>query len=122
MRAVAAVLAALGILFAVCVPSTSQAQVPVRVTTYLPTGSPMASGLWPFEGAAACSWNFPMGTVLELHDGLVITCLDRGDLGNGVPYSWVDIFLPTLAQASEVFWRYGGWSTARVVRWGYGEG
>lgn len=65
----------------------------VRITYYLPTGSPMASGRYPYVGAAACSYNYPLGTRLRfVADGWVVTCEDRGLLGYE---GWVDVFAPS---------------------------
>lgn len=54
-------------------------QMTVRVTYYEWTGYRMASGLWPYEGAAACSFDLPLGQWVEL-DGVSLHCLDRGHL------------------------------------------
>jgi hypothetical protein len=85
----------------------------VRVTWYLPTGNVMYSGQYPFVGAAACSWNFSIGTRLRLPDGREVTCLDRGRLGSA---GWVDIFVPTTADGRHVARQYGDWTTVVVVR------
>lgn len=61
----------------------------VRVTHYEWTGSPMYNGEWPHAGAAACSWNFPLGTVIVFPDGREVVCKDRGALGG---YGWVDVY------------------------------
>ena len=92
------------------------AQMTVRLTVYLPTGHVMHSGYYPFWGAAACSWNFPEGTVLELPDGHRVTCLDRGLLGAS---GWVDIYTPDWATARWVQAYYGPWTTVAIVRWGW---
>lgn len=86
----------------------------VRVTYYLPTGSPMASGNYPYVGAAACSYNYPLGTRLRfLSDGWIVTCEDRGLLGyNG----WVDVFSPSSAWGIEnVVGAYGDYAEVEVV-------
>ncbi len=52
----------------------------------------MYSGVPAYEGAAACSWEMPIGTVFSLAgdpDGRNYACLDRG---NGPRTSWVDIY------------------------------
>ena len=55
-------------------------QLTVRLTWYLPTGSPTYSGIWPVEGwTVACSWDFPLGQWIEI-DGERRQCLDRGHL------------------------------------------
>ncbi len=82
----------------------------VRVTWYGPTGFPMYSGDMPYEGAAACSWNLPLGTQIRLPDGAVVTCLDRGYLGP----NHVDLFAPTAAQGWSLIRRYGDWAWVEV--------
>lgn len=67
-------------------------QIPVRVTAYEWTGSPMYDGNWPDAGAAACSWDLALGTKLQFPDGTVVICEDRGMLGSGNPESWVDVY------------------------------
>jgi hypothetical protein len=51
----------------------------------------MYNGQQVFPGAAACSWNMPLGTRFFVNSDptrAVYTCLDRGALAN----SWVDIW------------------------------
>lgn len=95
----------------------------VRVTFYTLTGR-MASGASTRSGAAACSAFMPFGTLLELPDGRVVECLDRG---HGDWYwnqktgwdGWIDIWEPDrlegLAQVEAV---YGLNALAIVQRWG----
>lgn len=89
----------------------------VRLTYYLPTGDPMYSGIYPYSGAAACSWNFPIGTVLEFPYGDQVVCLDRGMLGSS---GWVDRFV--WSHGEGLYWEslYGQWTSVTVVRWGWG--
>lgn len=92
----------------------------VRVTFYTPTGNRMASGTYPFVGAAACSKNFPFGTILELPDGRTVLCLDRGDGDRHWPNHWIDVFVPTYrAGLAEVEAVYGVWTEVVVLRWGW---
>lgn len=49
-----------------------------RVTYYNWTGSRMFNGEWPHYGAAACSWNLALGTVIVLPNGEEVVCKDRG--------------------------------------------
>jgi hypothetical protein len=93
--------------------------VAVRVTHYTWTGSPMASGIWPYHGAAACSFNFPMGTIIRFRDGREVTCLDRGRLGWD---GWVDIYAATWAEGQRIqqaYEYYSGRELVEIVRWGY---
>jgi hypothetical protein len=71
---------------------------PVYVTWYLPTGQRMANGEFPHLGAAACSTDMRLGTVVLLPDRVVI-CKDRGLLGST---GYVDIFVPDKAHGDEV--------------------
>lgn len=87
----------------------------VRFTVYLDRGV-MYSGYQTHWGAAACSWNYPIGTQLELPDGMVVTCLDRGLLGSS---GWVDLWVPDWPAARAYQAHYGNWTTARIVRWGW---
>ena len=106
---------------AVCVERVSAASTPVRVTHYYATGNPMASGIYPYHGAAACSFNFPMGTILRFYDGREVTCLDRGRLGWS---GWVDIFAATWEEAIRIqrsYEYYTGYESVELVRWGYGQ-
>ena len=51
----------------------------------------MYNGEWVYEGAAACSWNLPLGTAFYIENDptkRIYICKDRGWL----PDTWVDIF------------------------------
>jgi hypothetical protein len=65
----------------------------VRVTYYTLPGV-MANGERVGLGAAACSRWMPLGTRLELPDGWVVTCKDRG-LGDYYWKGWVDVWAPS---------------------------
>lgn len=60
----------------------------VRVTHYDLNGV-MYNGEWVHEGAAACSWNFELGTVIQFRDGWQVVCKDRGALGWS---GWIDVW------------------------------
>lgn len=93
----------------------------VRVTHYYWTGNPMASGTYPYHGAAACSYNFPFGTMLRFWDGRVVTCLDRGMLGWS---GWVDIYAASYAEGRRIqaaYEYYNGRESVEILRWGWGE-
>jgi hypothetical protein len=95
------------------------ASISVRVTHYYATGNPMYSGIYPYHGAAACSWNFPLGTVLRFRDGREVTCLDRGRLGWD---GWVDIYAATSAEGLRIqqsYEYYRGREPVEILRWGY---
>jgi hypothetical protein len=87
-----------------------------RVTYYVIQGV-MYSGQYTHWGAAACSWNYPMGTRLRLPDGFLVTCLDRGHLGSN---GWIDIWAPDHATGRWLARQYGDYTSAEIVRWGYG--
>jgi hypothetical protein len=87
-----------------------------RVTYYVIQGV-MYSGQYTHWGAAACSWGYPIGTQLMLPDGFVVTCLDRGHLGGGT--DWIDVWCPDLATGSWLAQKYGDYTEATVIRWGF---
>jgi len=89
----------------------------VRVTYYTIRG-PMASGIFTHKGAAACSYGYPMGSVLEFEDGWAVTCLDRGLLGRDT--GWVDVWAESLAWGRRyVAQDYGNYAWVTVRCWGY---
>jgi hypothetical protein len=120
MRFVLSVLAGAAMMVAAFLISEIEAaSTSVRVTHYYATGSPMYSGIYPYHGAAACSWNFPIGTVLRFRDGREVTCLDRGRLGWD---GWVDIYAATWAEGLRIqqsYEYYSGREPVEIVRWGY---
>jgi hypothetical protein len=79
-------------------------EVQVVVTFYLPTGNPMYSGIYPYEGAAACWWGLDIGVRFRLvgdPTGRTYTCLDRGagpdrqitrPTDTSVLTPWVDVY------------------------------
>lgn len=67
-----------------------------RITFYQDVGY-TASGLYTAPGLAGCSYDLPLGTRVSVA-GDVYLCADRGNVGAGVPYSWIDI------------WAADGWS------------
>lgn len=88
--------------------------VHVDLTWYLPTGNPMYNGEYPFPGAAACSWNFELGTVLVLPAGDEVICFDRGLLGP----NHVDVFVQNREEGRLLVYQYGTETTVRVVEEG----
>jgi hypothetical protein len=113
LRALAATFLAL---VAAAAPVSAQAPVflpvkAVKVTWHLPTGNLTYSGIKPFVGGAACSWDLPIGAVLVLADNRVVVCLDRGKLGAD---GWVDVYAPDPTFGREVERAYGGKSAAKV--------
>lgn len=51
---------------------------PMSVSAYCLAEQPMYSGMPVHDGAAACGFGYPIGTVLVLEDRTVVRCLDRG--------------------------------------------
>jgi hypothetical protein len=88
---------------------TDEDVLPVVVTWYTATGSPTYSGEWPAPGTAACSWNLPLGSLVELEDGVTYRCIDRGALGSD---GWIDRYCDAAP-----CWEPSPQS-ARVLRWG----
>lgn len=80
--------------------SPARSSTAVRVTYYLPTGSVMRSGIYPFAGAASCSPDLSdvAGGVYRAFwlDGRRYQCLDTG---GGVLWRHVDLFAWTLDDA-----------------------
>lgn len=92
----------------------------VRVTYYLQSGY-MADGNQTYIGAAACSHWIPLGTQLELTDGWVVTCEDRGN-GDQYWHNWIDIWSPSRGWAiANVLNSYGDYTTINTIRWGWND-
>lgn len=87
----------------------------VSLTYYLPTGNRTASGEWPHQGSAACSYQWPFGTILEFEDGWQVVCLDRGMLG----HSHIDVFVLSHAEGRYLIGKYGTTTDISVARWGW---
>lgn len=81
------------------------------LTWYLPTGNRNYSGEWPASGSAACSWNFPIGTVFVLPQGHVYRCDDRGHLGST---GWLDAYVLTREEGQALAALYGDSVMARI--------
>lgn len=99
--------------------ATAASVMPVRVTHYYETGNAMYSGIYPYHGAAACSWNFPLGTIVRFADGREVVCLDRGRLGD---QGWIDIYAATWAEGQRIQQAYEYWwccEDVEIVRWGW---
>lgn len=60
----------------------------VRITYYQESGRTY-SGQQTYAGSTACSWNWPLYTRFLLPDGEVLTCIDRGRLGD---LGWLDVW------------------------------
>jgi hypothetical protein len=74
---------------------------------------------WVHEGAAACSYDFALGTVLRfVQDGREVVCKDRG---SGLQHDeegrpWIDVWLPSPEQGYyEVALTYGKYTEVEVV-------
>ena len=79
----------------------------VRLTHYVEAGVTYGGGR-TYQGSAACSWNFAMGTRLRLPNGETFVCNDRGLLGSS---GWVDLWRrPDLTRV------YGAYVTVEVLR------
>ena len=77
----------------------------MRLTYYLLVGVTY-SGAWTVPGTAACSWNLPLGSVIDLPEGEQFVCRDRGLLGSS---GWLDVWhRPDVAQ------KYGRYVLATV--------
>jgi 3D (Asp-Asp-Asp) domain-containing protein len=87
-------------------------EIVVRLTYYLATGFAMFNGEMPHSGAAACSWNFPIGTRLVLPAGDVVTCKDRGMLGSR---GHVDVWVHDHVEGRRLIAFYGTTTTVRIL-------
>lgn len=83
----------------------------VTITYYHWTGNRMANGEYPFIGAAACSTDIRMGTVVLFPDGRVVVCSDRGHLGNR---GWIDIYADSREAGREIARTYGSETTVSL--------
>jgi hypothetical protein len=100
-------------------PADATTALTARVTTYIESGVTY-SGEWTYVGGAACSWNFPLGSIFALPDGTQVRCNDRGLLYHdpSVEDGWIDIYAPSWEYAR---WLWAQWSprtTVTVVQWG----
>ncbi|GAC1528710.1 MAG: hypothetical protein NVS2B16_36350 [Chloroflexota bacterium] len=62
---------------------------PMLVTYYLATGSPMANGIMPSIGWAACGYDLPLNTRVYVPGIGALTCGDRIGFQ---PYQHIDVF------------------------------
>lgn len=72
-----------------------QRTVPMLVTYYLATGSPMADGQYPYIGAAACGYDLALGTRVEVPGVGTLTCADRIGFD---PWNHIDVYGIPLVQ------------------------
>lgn len=80
----------------------------------------MANGRGVYEGAAACSYDLPLGTRFYIHGdptARVYRCDDRGLL----PNTWVDIFWYAPADGWDWQAVVGRYGTIDIVEWGRGD-
>lgn len=99
----------------------SPLEVWAGVTFYEPTGNVTYSGEWPYEGSAGCSWDIPLYSILQLDDGRVVRCIDRGD--DGFMGTHIDVFCSHGYSAcmQEIAGAYGSWQNRHhvtVLSWG----
>lgn len=64
-------------------------QRPMLITYYLATGDPMANGVYPSVGWAACGYDLSLGTRIMVPGVGVLTCGDR--IGYD-PWNHIDVF------------------------------
>jgi hypothetical protein len=68
---------------------TALRTVPMLITYYLATGSPMADGQYPYIGAAACGYDLSLGTRVIVPGVGTLTCGDR--IGYQ-PWDHIDVY------------------------------
>jgi hypothetical protein len=78
----------------------------VRLTYYVLEGR-TANGERVHLGGTACSTNWPMGTRFRFPNGEIVTCNDRGYLGNK---GWLDVW-----GRPDLFRAYGPYVTVEVL-------
>lgn len=93
--------------------------VKMRVTCYLPTGNPTASGVMPFVGGCAAKREWMGGVaVLYTMDGEFVAYMDINDTGgherikNG---SCIDVFVPDMEAAREWIATYGDYMMVQIL-------
>lgn len=93
--------------------------VKMRVTCYLPTGNPTASGVMPFVGGCAAKREWMGGVaVLYTMDGEFVAYMDINDTGgherirNG---SSIDVFMPDMEAAREWIATYGDYMMVQIL-------
>ena len=78
-----------------------------RITGYDLYGYTYGGTITTAGETAACSWDIPLFSTVTVAGDTYI-CEDRGDLGDGYPYSWVDIYAPNpwVIPATYGDWQY----------------
>lgn len=66
----------------------------------------MYNGEYPYSGAAACSWDLPIGTWVYLSDGTALQCLDRGHLAS----THIDVYVGSHWEGRELIAEHGDWT------------
>ena len=94
------------------------APVKKRVTCYLPTGNPTASGVMPYVGCCAAKKEWIGGAVaLYTLDGEFVTYLSIDDTG-GHPRiksgNSIDVFMPDMESAKRWIREYGDYMLVQV--------
>lgn len=74
---------------------------------YTYDGTPVMTG----EPIVGASWNIPMGAVVQIAGLGQYRVADRGKLGNGDPYSWIDVRVFSAAEA----YAMTGWRNVCIV-------
>lgn len=104
------------LLLAVCLPAPLHARSRAvwetvgRITFYQESGV-TASGVYTAPDMVACSTDIALGATVWI-DGDPYACTDRGELGDGSAYTWLDIYAPD--GWSWVPQRYGSWADVIV--------
>lgn len=93
--------------------------VKMRVTCYLPTGNPTASGVMPYVGCCAAKREWMGGAaVLYTMDGEFVKILSIDDTGghehikNGTS---IDVFVPDMKTAKEWVATYGDYMLVQIL-------
>ena len=93
--------------------------VKMRVTCYLPTGNPTASGVMPFVGGCAAKRDWIGGVaILYTMDGEFVKMLDINDTGghqrikNGTS---IDVFVQDMDAAREWIATYGDYMMVQIL-------
>lgn len=114
-----ALIVACSFLFPVSVSGGDNSPVKMRVTCYLPTGNPTASGVMPFKGGCAAKRDW-MGCAAVLYtlDGEYIGVWDINDTGGHDRIKSgksVDLFMPTMEEAKEWIREYGDYLLVQII-------
>ena len=108
-------------LFNLQVAADTQYSEPVkmRITCYLPTGNPTASGVMPRKGmcAAKRDWIGKTAVIYDMDMKLIgiFEITDTGGAERIKQGKCIDLFMPTMAEVNEYIRTYGDWGYVQII-------